>query len=214
MVELYLQQFARQEADLMSPELAVFNTSRLQALWEAIIAVKGDKAPVPFWCVVWPGARALARYILDHKDQFRGRRVLDAACGSGLAGIAAAKCGARVRGIDISPEAIELAKHMSHLNGTDCEWVVGDAFAESSELFDIVLVGDVFYDQALARKATKFMRSVTDQGSVVLASDPGRNYCPREEYRAFGNLKVPVDPDLEGADFKITALLTMNRRTN
>ena len=50
--------------------------------------------PPPFWAFAWAGGQALARYILDHPEIVRGRRVLDFASGSGLVAIAAARAGA------------------------------------------------------------------------------------------------------------------------
>ena len=50
--------------------------------------------PPPFWAFAWAGGQALARYLLDHPEAVRGRRVLDFASGSGLVAIAAAKAGA------------------------------------------------------------------------------------------------------------------------
>ena len=50
--------------------------------------------PPPFWAFAWAGGQGLARYVLDHPDTVRGKRVLDFATGSGLVAIAAAKAGA------------------------------------------------------------------------------------------------------------------------
>ncbi len=209
MIDLYFQQFARQERDLMSPDFEVFTTSRLHAFWETIIASEGNQAPIPFWSVIWPGARALARFIMDHPEDFKGKRVLDAACGSGLAGIAAARCGSRVHGVDLSPEAVVLAARMAALNGEECRWEAADAFGFSATQYDIILAGDVFYDRALAGKATAYLSGAAQRGVRVLAADPQRNYCPREAFQVLARMRVPVDPDIEGTEFRDTALLTI-----
>jgi len=50
------------------------------------------------------GGQALARYLLDHRDEVRGRTVLDLAAGSGLVAIAAARAGAAgVTATEIDP---------------------------------------------------------------------------------------------------------------
>jgi predicted nicotinamide N-methyase len=51
----------------------------------------------PFWAFAWAGGQGLARYVLDHPDCVKGRRVLDFATGSGLVAIAAARAGAAQR---------------------------------------------------------------------------------------------------------------------
>src|SRR3546814_17605336 len=47
-----------------------------------------------FWAFACAGGQALARYLLDHPEVVRGKRVLDFAAGSGLQGIAAMLAGA------------------------------------------------------------------------------------------------------------------------
>jgi predicted nicotinamide N-methyase len=48
------------------------------------------EVPRPYWAFGWSGGQALARYILDHPETVRGRRVLDFGAGCGIASIAAA----------------------------------------------------------------------------------------------------------------------------
>ena len=63
--------------------------------------------PPPFWAFAWAGGQALARYVLDHREFTRGKRVLDFASGSGLVAIAAAKAGsARVEASEIDEFAL------------------------------------------------------------------------------------------------------------
>src|SRR5690606_34602844 len=63
--------------------------------------------PPSFWAFAWAGGQGLARYVLDHPETVRGKRVLDFASGSGLVAIAACKAGAAaVTATDIDPFAI------------------------------------------------------------------------------------------------------------
>ena len=70
-----------------------------------------------------------------------GERVLDVACGSGNAAIPAAAAGARVSGLDITPELFEAGRRRAAEAGVEVEWVEGDAeelpFEDAS--FDVVL---------------------------------------------------------------------------
>src|SRR6478672_4645424 len=85
------------------PEIRLFMATDLTPLWRATEAWLGMHGlAVPFWCVPWAGGQALARWVLDHPEVVRGRRVVDFGTGSGLVAIACALAGARsVRAIDV-----------------------------------------------------------------------------------------------------------------
>jgi predicted nicotinamide N-methyase len=77
------------------PEIRLYLARDAFGLWERIERDTGQQQlPPPFWAFPWAGGQALARYLLDHPGQVRGRAVLDLASGSGLVAIAAATAGA------------------------------------------------------------------------------------------------------------------------
>lgn len=53
--------------------------------------------------------------------------VLDVACGNGNATIPAAKTGAKVTGLDLTPELLERGKEAAKDEGVEIEWIEGDA---------------------------------------------------------------------------------------
>lgn len=63
-----------------------------------------------------------------------GERAVDLFCGVGLFGLALARDGAQVLGIESSPRAIEDARHNATLNGLKAEFRVGDAARELKKL--------------------------------------------------------------------------------
>ena len=59
-------------------------------LWHAVQLVTDDPdAALPYWAFAWGGGLAIGRYLRDHPEAVRGRRVFDVASGSGLCAIAA-----------------------------------------------------------------------------------------------------------------------------
>jgi SAM-dependent methyltransferase len=56
-----------------------------------------------------------------------GDNVLDVACGTGNATIPAAKTGAEVTGLDLTPKLLEEAKEEASNAGVEIEWIEGDA---------------------------------------------------------------------------------------
>jgi len=70
-----------------------------------------------------------------------GQSVLDVACGTGVVAVSAARAGARVRGLDLSPVLLERARQNAQIAGVEIDFVEGDAealpYADAS--FDVVL---------------------------------------------------------------------------
>jgi predicted nicotinamide N-methyase len=100
-------------------------------LWEQVERETGrDDLPPPFWAYPWAGGIALARYLLDHRDEVVGRVVLDVAAGSGLVAIAAALAGAaRVVASDIDPLAMAAIGLNAAANGVRVTVARGDLLA-------------------------------------------------------------------------------------
>ncbi len=70
-----------------------------------------------------------------------GQRVLDVACGTGVVAITAARLGAQVQGLDLSPVLLDEARHNAELAEVQVVFQEGDAeslpYADNS--FDVVL---------------------------------------------------------------------------
>lgn len=70
-----------------------------------------------------------------------GSRVLDVGCGTGVVALTAAHAGAKVTGIDLTPELLVRARENTAIAGVDVDWHEGDAealpFPDAS--FDVVV---------------------------------------------------------------------------
>lgn len=166
--------------------------------------------PPPFWAFAWAGGRALARHLLDHPDLVRGRSVLDIAAGGGVAAIAAARAGAvRVRAMDRDPAAAEAIARNAAANGVQVRAEAGDiASAVAGE--DVILAGDVFYEESTAGRMRMFLRGAARDGALVLVGDPGRGYFPRELFAEAARYDVPVPPTLEDTRVLSTTVWRMS----
>lgn len=92
-------------------------------------------APLEAWTT--PTAARLVK----HAGVRTGQRVLDVACGTGVVALTAARLGARVTGLDLTPELLERAYENSRLAGVDIDWHEGDAekLPFDAATFDVVL---------------------------------------------------------------------------
>jgi release factor glutamine methyltransferase len=92
-------------------------------------------------------SRYFARYI--ENLPLKNKNVLDMGTGSGIAGIAAAKKGAKVTAVDLNALAVQLAQEnarMHNLNGA-MQYIESDLFArlDSSQKFDIITFNPPYY---------------------------------------------------------------------
>ncbi|MSO56116.1 MAG: class I SAM-dependent methyltransferase [Acidobacteria bacterium] len=82
-----------------------------------------------------------AAQLVKHAKVRSGQRVLDVACGTGVVAITAARIGARVTALDLTPELLERARENARLAAVDVDWHEGDVeqlpFADAA--FDAVL---------------------------------------------------------------------------
>ena len=80
-----------------------------------------------------------------------GQSVLDVACGTGVVSVTAARLGARVTSLDLTPELLERARENARIAGVDIQWNEGDVeklpFTDAS--FDVVVsqFGHIFAPQ-------------------------------------------------------------------
>lgn len=82
-----------------------------------------------------------AATLVKHAKVRAGQRVLDVACGTGVVAFTAARLGARVTGLDLTPELLERARENSRLAKLDVEFHEGDVeqLAFDSGTYDVVL---------------------------------------------------------------------------
>jgi predicted nicotinamide N-methyase len=190
-----------------APEIVLHLADEATALWQKTEEELGEMglAP-PFWAFAWAGGQALARYILDRPALVAGRRVLDFASGSGLVAIAAAKAGAaHVEACDIDPFAATAIALNAAANGLRVEARLTDCVGADAG-WDIVLAGDICYQQDIAERVTVWLSNLHRRGAVVLVGDPGRSYLPTDRLEALATYAVPVTRALEDAEIKRTSV--------
>jgi predicted nicotinamide N-methyase len=162
--------------------------------------------PPPFWAFAWAGGQGLARYVLDHPETVRGKRVVDFATGSGLVAIAACMAGAAsVLAVDIDPWVETAVALNADANGVAVDFTQADIIGRDIEA-DVLLAGDVFYDQAFAAAIIPWFERLSASGITVIAGDPGRAYCPRDRLTPLEVYQVPVTRALEDSEVKRTVV--------
>ena len=187
------------------PEVKLHLAHEAVPLWQKTEEELGEMGlPPPFWAFAWAGGQALARYVLDHPEIVKGKRVLDLASGSGLVAIAAMKAGAAsVLAADIDSFAVAAIAMNSEINGVFVGATAANLLAQSPEALDVILVGDLFYDKAIATRCFEWLAAAR---ADVLIGDPGRTYLPRGKLSKVIEYAVPVTRDLEDSEIKNSAV--------
>ncbi len=189
------------------PEVELYLAHEAVPLWQKTEEELGEIGlPPPFWAFAWAGGQALARYVLDHPALVRGYKVLDLATGSGLVAIAAAKAGGLMVAAEIDAFATAAVHMNAELNAVRLDICCEDLLLHQPANFDVILVGDLFYEKSLTERCLAWLRLAQAQGSNVLIGDPGRSYLPKDQLEKLAEYNVPVTRDLEDAEIKRTAV--------
>lgn len=171
---------------LITPDSELFRASEEQVAALGLVD--------PWWAFCWPGGQALARYVLDHAELVRGRSVLDFGAGSGVAGLAAARSGARVTAADIDPVATIATELNAELNGVSVETTTRD-FVGTECRWDVVLLGDVTYEARFSRRLLRWAEKLARDGALVVLGDPGRGHLDRKRLREVAKYEMKSEDE-------------------
>ena len=111
-----------------------------------------------------------------------GQRVLDVGCGTGVVAVTAARLGARVTGLDLTPQLLERARENSRLAGVEIDWHEGDVellpFGDAS--FDAIVSQ---YGHMLAPRpavaVAEMLRVLTPGGTIAFSTWPPELFIGR-----------------------------------
>jgi predicted nicotinamide N-methyase len=165
--------------------------------------------PLPFWAFPWAGGLAIARHLVDHPGLVAGRDVVDVASGSGLCAIVAARCGAAsVLAFDVDPLAEATATLNARANDVHIVVRRADPLASPPPDCDVILAGDVCYEETMAARMIGWLRAAANRGADVLLGDPHRRYLPGDleplaTYRVRTSRELEPSTTTEAAVFRI-----------
>jgi predicted nicotinamide N-methyase len=205
------------------PEISLHVADESVPMWEKTEEELGAIGlPPPYWAFAWAGGQALARHVLDNRHIVAGKRVLDLAAGSGLVAIAAALAGAvPVIAADIDAFTESAIALNAAANNVYIEIITQDLLPKIDLLdgpvppgsrYDVILVGDLFYERGTAERALAFLERNAAAGTRVLIGDPGRTYLPKDRLTHLAEYSVPVTRELEDLEIKRTSVWELRAR--
>jgi len=193
-----------------APELRLHLASEIEPIWRRTEEeLQRQGLEPPFWAFAWAGGQALARYLLDHPEEVRGRRVLDFATGSGLVAIAAMKAGATsALAVDIDPFCEAAVALNAAANGVEVAFAREDLLDSPAPDVDVICAGDICYAWPLADRARRWLEAANAAGKRILIGDPGRAYLPREGLESLAAYEVQTTRELEDREVRRTGVFT------
>ena len=145
--------------------------------------------PAPYWAFCWGAGQAMARFVLDHPELVRDRRIVDFGSGCGVAAIAAALSGAAlVTAVDIDATALRMVQCNATLNTARIE-----VAASVPDEWDVLLASDVLYETGNEH----WLAHAAATGREVVLSDPLRHGTPRPGLQVVAEYQVRTLPDVD-----------------
>jgi SAM-dependent methyltransferase len=112
----------------------------------------------------------------------QGDRVLDVACGTGVVAVTAARRGAVVTGLDLTPELLVAARENAQIAGVEIEWREGDAeeLPFDAGSFDVVVsqFGHMFAPRPAVAVA-EMLRVLKPGGTIAFSTWPPELFIGR-----------------------------------
>jgi len=125
---------------------------------------------------------SVAAKLVKHAKVRAGQCVLDVCCGTGVVAVTAACLGARVTGLDLTPELLERARENSQTAGVEIDWREGDVESLPFEhsAFDVVLsqFGHIFAPRPEVAVA-QMLRVLKPGGTIAFATWPPELFMGR-----------------------------------
>lgn len=140
---------------------------------------------------------ATAAHLVRFAEIAPGEAVLDIGTGTGVVAITAARAGARVNAVDLTPALLEVARENAQMAGlSDIDWVEGDAesLPYPDATFDVVLsqFGHMFAPQPHVAIA-EMRRVLKPSGRVAFATWPP-NKLVGQFFALIGRNSPPLPP--------------------
>jgi SAM-dependent methyltransferase len=132
----------------------------------------------PLEALTIPQAPRLVR----HAKVRSGDRLLDVGCGTGVVAITAAKLGAQVAGIDLTPELLQRARQNASISEVSVDWREGDAenLPFDDGFFDVVVsqFGHIFAPRPEVALG-EMLRVLKPGGNIAFSTWPPEGHVGR-----------------------------------
>jgi SAM-dependent methyltransferase len=157
---------------------------------------EGQKQAWAFFAPLETFTTPVAAQLVRHARVSPGQSVLDVGCGTGVAAITAALGGAKVSGLDLTPQLIERARENAELANVSIDWREGDAeeMPFGNAEFDVVLsqYGHMFAPRPDVT-VSEMLRVLKPGGTIAFSTWPPELFVGRT-FVLVGRYSPPPPP--------------------
>lgn len=163
--------------DLVGSHWLLRRGKNLDELWEELDPDLDPDDKIPYWTELWPSSLLLAEFLAARQLEISGQICIDLGCGLGFTALAGQSLGADVVGLDLMPEALEVACSHARLNlAPQPGWLCMDwrQPAVRQGCAWRIWAADVMYEQRFVPALLDFMAYALAADGRVWISEPGR----------------------------------------
>lgn len=171
----------------------------------------------PYWSQVWPSAKALGVFLVQHASFIRHKTVLELGAGLGLPSLVAARFATQVHCTDYLPEAIEAvtqsvaAAGLKNVTASVLDW----RHLPAETTTDVVLLSDVNYEPEVFEALQELIASFLQKSTTVILSTRQRLMARRfvTPLLAHCLLQQEMETSHEGKTVLITVMVLQKTTT-
>jgi len=177
--------------------------SRQETLWEGQYKA-GEADQILRW-----------NRILELCGNLKGKTVLDLGCADGVLSILAAKRGASVTGVDISPLNAEAAEEHAREAGVVVEFLEGDVeILDLGRKFDVVFAAEILEHLISPERALSVSFNHLKDDGLLVVTVPNPNTLRRVKNRAVKIVSRPLKEGVSRETFSIPKLFIPQEDTS
>jgi predicted nicotinamide N-methyase len=172
----------------------------------------GINTPVPYWSKVWPSAKALCTYIVQHPNEFAHKRVMELGAGLALPSFVVAQFANSVEASDYIPEAIDCILSNIALNGLRnmTTRLLNWTHLLADEYPEVVLLSDINYEPASFEALYQLIVQLIEAGVCIYLATPQRLqaavFVHRIQHYIFSATHTDIEMDNETTTISIFQL--------
>jgi SAM-dependent methyltransferase len=155
-----------------------------------------QKAGWAFFTPLQAMTTVTAARLVKHARIRAGHRVLDVGCGTGVVAVTAARLGANVTGLDLTPELLAEARENSRIAAVDVDWHEGDVeqLPFDAGTFDVVVsqFGHMFAPRPDVA-VSEMLRVLKSGGTIAFSTWPPELFVGRL-FALIGSYLPPPPP--------------------